>query len=257
MSSANVAAFKAYLLTHDPRFHPETMQKQAELEHDFEVRKWKHKFATLAGSLGAAPGQLPPPAQFPPMDQRIPPTQQQPQKPGKAPSLLSEMDQASEEKPTYDFSKGSSTSRKPAAVAPNSHKVASLGYADGYQKTARGGHPNNVAFARMLRPGMFPGLDENRGMKFTFSGNYNEASQKAFEDSFQMHPDTHEYLYGTQKRAATNGPAHVVESTQEAEIEQDGEAHGVAIKEQEIETEPKMEGNEKTASTREWWFNHI
>lgn len=252
MSSANVDAFKAYLLTHDPRFHPATIEKQAAVQHEFEVRKWKNKFAGLAQAVGAAPGQLPPTKQLPPPDQMHPVTQRQPDKPGKS-SLMSEIGKAKDTRPpTYDLS---SKDQKPGAVAPNSHKVASMGYIDGYQKEARAGHPANIAFARMLRPGMFPGMDENRGMKFRFSGDFNEAAQRSFEDSFRMHPDTQEYLYGNQKKA--DGPAHIVESTQDTDIEQDGEAHGVAIKEQEIETEPKMEGNEKTASASGWWFEYI
>ena len=48
-----------------------------------------------------------------------------------------------------------------------------------------------------------------------------------------------------------------IKSTQTEEIEQDPEERGVAVKEQKITTDPKMAGNEKTASAQGWWFDHI
>jgi len=393
MSTSEVDLFKAYLLTNDPRLHPSTLEKQAAIQHDFDVRLWKSKLAGLAQAVGAAPGQLPPVEQMPPADQMHPVTQRQPDTPGGAPSLMSEMDEASEDVPTYDLGQkqamaapssslvdklrglgvdkpvggsagvtaaspyfnadgspkvgptaaGSRESmhdrlrsmgvhkglglgagalgakgimdqlgtddsnsnvkpgwewlpqhalkkwfgnkdapggreKKPAPVAPMNKAGALEGYADGYQKTARCGHPNNVAFARSLRPGMFPGMDENRGMRFRFTGDFSEEAKQGFENAFKMDPSTRDYLYGQQKRAEELSPD--LHQTQHEDLKQDGQELGIAIKEQKITTDPKMEGNEKEAcsscgcgtnkphkkkkkadmvktASGDWWFNHV
>jgi hypothetical protein len=220
MSRADVDTFKAYLATGDIRFHPAVIEKQAAMEHDFQVKRWKLKMAQDYTAV--------PPAQTPPAKQMPLPKQMNPMK-QRQPSLMQELDKAKDD-----------ADHNPMG------------------KEARGGHPANIAFARMMRPGLFPGLDADRGVKVSVNGDFNSPMGDFFRS--RIDPGTLEYLYGQEKLAEVHGkdgPSHIVESTQDTDIESDGEAIGVAIKKQEIETKPKMEGNEKEASSQVWWFDII
>ena len=68
--------------------------------------------------------------------------------------------------------------------------------AGGMDKTARGGHPANIAFARAMRPGLFPGLDEGGSrIRMEPSGaSKQDAMASFFEDS--INPDTQAYYRG-------------------------------------------------------------
>ena len=68
----------------------------------------------------------------------------------------------------------------------------------GLLKEARAGHPNNVAFAKALQPGLLPGIDGTR-MRFIHQGDPIIGQKLAAMFRAGTDPDTLEYLHGMEK----------------------------------------------------------
>ena len=70
----------------------------------------------------------------------------------------------------------------------------------GMIKEARAGHPNNVAFCKMLQPGLLPGMDGPQ-IRFIHQGNPLVGQKLAAMFRAGMDPDTLEYLHGMEKKS--------------------------------------------------------
>lgn len=70
----------------------------------------------------------------------------------------------------------------------------------GLLKEARAGHPNNVAFCKMLQPGLLPGMDGPQ-IRFIHQGNPLVGQKLAAMFRSGTDPDTLEYLHGMEKKS--------------------------------------------------------
>jgi len=223
------------------------MLKQAAMEHDLEVRRWRQKLAGDTPSIPVTGMSV--------MSKAVPKAPA-PKKPGVSAVMSNEL----------------LRERLRKALRGNSAGAKKVLDKSGSQKEARGGHPVNIAFARMLRPGLFPGLDpDGPRVKVMYNGETEHPMAKFFGEAVDY--NTRNYLRSKtafetpDPEKSKLGP---VKSTQYEDIQPEKKVDLAPSEEERIpsmpwvptvetptETVPKEKDNEKEASAISWWFEQL